>query len=232
MKLRVRLVAIMGAWLATIAPASAHRVDEYLQATRLSIDLARVDVEMDLTAGVALASQVFSWIDTNRDGEISQAEGEAYAREMLRSVVLKIDGWPVPVTLVETSFPPFRDMSLGEGTIRLRATARISASAPGHHEVSFLNMHHPESSVYLVNALVPANPRLRFADQRRDFAQHGLALEYTVLAVDAPWDPTFALLLGLAMLGGLVVRHGHALRAWRGVTKAAGSAAQRGLPAE
>jgi len=35
--------------------ASAHRVDEYLQATRLSIDLDRVEVEINLTPGIDLA---------------------------------------------------------------------------------------------------------------------------------------------------------------------------------
>jgi len=211
---RLRPFAVMGAWLATVPLASAHRVDEYLQATRLSIDIERVDLEIDLTAGVAVASKVFAWIDTNRDGEISSAEGDAYAREMLRSVVLKVDGWPAPITLVETSFPQFRDMSLGVGTIRLRATARIPAAAAGRHQVSFLNMHRPESSVYLVNALVPANPRLQFGDQRRDIAQHGLTMEYRVIA-DAPSDRTLALLVGLALAGCLFLRHGGAIRASR-----------------
>ena len=73
--------AVLSAWLA--APAAAHRVDEYLQATRLSIDTERVDLEIDLTAGSALAYQVFGWIDTNRNGEISDAEGQVYARQVL-----------------------------------------------------------------------------------------------------------------------------------------------------
>ena len=66
-------LAVLCAWLATVPSAGAHRVDEYLQATRLSIDLERVDLEIDLTAGAAMASKVFAWIDTNRDGEISAA---------------------------------------------------------------------------------------------------------------------------------------------------------------
>ena len=73
--------AILGACLAT--PAAAHRVDEYLQATRLSVDIERVDLEIDLTAGSALASEVFGWIDTNRNGEISDAEGQEYAQQVL-----------------------------------------------------------------------------------------------------------------------------------------------------
>src|SRR5580658_9313359 len=106
-------------WLATLPLAGAHRMDEYLQATRLSIDVERVDMEIDLTPGVAMASEVFGWIDTNRDGEISQAEGEAYARQVLCSVALSVDGLPSSVTLVDARFPALRDMRLGVGTIRL-----------------------------------------------------------------------------------------------------------------
>jgi len=193
-------------WLAMVSSAAAHRLDEYLQATCLSIDLARVDVEIDLTPGISMASNVFGWIDTNRDGEISQVEGEAYARAMLRSTVLKADGSPMPMTLEESSFPTLREMSLGVGTIRLRATAAIPAAAPGRHQISFRNMHHPESSVYMVNVLVPENRRLQFGEQRRDVAQLGLTLDYTVTG-DAPKDRTLTLaLLGFAMAGCLSLR--------------------------
>jgi len=196
--------AVLGVWLSTPAPAGAHRVDEYLQATRLSIDIERVGLEIDLTAGVAVAPKVFAWIDTNRDGQISNTEGEAYARQLLRSVVLSVDGRPVPITLVEIRLPPFRDMSLGIGTIRVRATANVSATGAGRHHVSYFNTHRSESSVYLVNALVPADPRIQIAGQRRDSAQHGLTLDYTVRA-DAPWARTCSLLAGLAMAGVLGV---------------------------
>ncbi|HVO96713.1 MAG TPA: hypothetical protein VMT15_01535 [Bryobacteraceae bacterium] len=202
-----RRAATFGIWLAIISPAGAHRLDEYLQATRLSVGIARVEVEIDLTPGILLASNVFGWIDTNRDGQISDAEGLAYARAMLRSTVLKADGAPVQMTLEERSFPTFDAMSEGIGTIRLRATAAIPPAAPGRHQISFLNMHRPESSVYLVNVLVPENPRLQFGEQRRDVAQHGLTLDYT-LRGDAPQDRTLALFLGLAMAGCLFLRHG------------------------
>ena len=206
-------LVVLSSWLATLPPADAHRLDEYLQATRLSIDIKHVDLEIDLTAGAALASNVFAWIDTNRDGEISSAEGEAYAREMLRSVVLKVDGCPVPVTLTGTSFPQFHDMRLGVGMIRLRATAKVPSEGAGRHQISFLNTHRPESSVYLVNALVPENPHIQLGDPRRDQAQHSLRLDYTV-AVDAPslLERTFALLTGSVMIGWLLWRFGYALK--------------------
>ena len=206
MNVQKRLVsfAVLGVWLAAPAPAGAHRLDEYLQATRLSIDLERVGLEIDLTAGVGVASEVFGWIDTNRDGQISNAEGEAYARRLLRSLALSVDGRPVPITLVDIRFPQFHDMSLGVGTIRMRATANVSAAAAGRHRLSYFNTHHSEASAYLVNALVPADPRIQIAGQRRDRAQHELTLDYNVMA-DTSWARTSSLIMGLAMVGVLGV---------------------------
>jgi hypothetical protein len=193
------LILALGSYL------SAHRLDEYLQATRLSIDLNRIDLEMDLTAGQAMASQVFSWIDTNRDGEISKAEGEAYGRQVLGAVALLADGKPVPLALTEAHFPELREMNQGTGIIRLRAAGRMPAAGAGRHEISFRNNHRPESSVYLVNALVPANPRIQIADQQRDHAQHGLFMTYTV-ASDPPPVRSFALIAGLALAGRWYLR--------------------------
>jgi hypothetical protein len=206
MKVRKLVVsfAILGVWVATPAPTEAHRLDEYLQATRLSIDIERVGLEIELTAGVAVASQVFAWIDTNRDWQISDAEAEAYARQVLGSVALSVDGRPAPITLVEIRVPPFRDMNLGVGTIRVRATANVSATAAGRHQISYFNTHRSESSVYLVNVLIPADARIQIAGQRRDRAQHGLTFDYTVRA-DAAWARTCSLLAGLATAGVLVL---------------------------
>jgi hypothetical protein len=192
-------------WLAMILPAGAHRLDEYLQATRLRIDIGRVEVEIDLTPGISVASNVFGWIDTNHDGEISQVEGEAYARAMLRSAVLKADGVTVPMAFEECRFPTLEEMKEGIGTIRLRARAAIPLAAAGRHQISFLNMHRPELSVYLVNALVPENRRVQIGEQRRDVAQHGLTLDYTVTGEDSE-DRTLAVFLGLGMAGFLVMR--------------------------
>ena len=53
------------------AEVSAHRADEYLQAARLAIDPARVQIELDLTPGIALAEAIIADIDRNRDGSLS-----------------------------------------------------------------------------------------------------------------------------------------------------------------
>jgi hypothetical protein len=75
-----------------------------------------------------------------------------------------------------------------------------------------LNTHQPESSVYLVNALIPENPRIQLGDPRRDRAQHSLTLDYTVRAeTPSLLDRTIALLVGLVMIGWLLWRFGYAL---------------------
>jgi hypothetical protein len=203
--MNIRAVLALGALLGVLPLAQAHRLDEYLQATRLSIDLDRIDVEMDLTAGQAMASQVASWIDTNRDGEISKAEGDVYARQVLGSVAIRADGKAVPLTATEVHFPELREMNLGTGIIRLRAVGRMPTTGAGRHEVSFRNDHRPASSVYLVNALVPANSRIQITDQQRDHAQHGLLMSYTV-ASNAPPLRSFALIAALALAGRWYLR--------------------------
>jgi len=193
-------VAVLGMWGGCPVPAGAHRLDEYLQATRLSIDLERLRLEIDLTAGVSVAPQVFSSIDTDHDGQVSIAEREAYAQEVLRAIALSIDDRPTPVVLDDSWFPELRDMSLGVGMIRVRATATVPSVAVGRHTVSYANNHRPLASVYLVNALVPTDPRIEIVQQRRDVAQRVLMLEYRVIP-EARWARLSWSLVGLAMIG-------------------------------
>ena len=190
------------------APTGAHRLDEYLQATRLSIGVDRVSLELDLTPGVSVASRVIGWIDTNGDGEISTAENEAYARQILSAVVLSVDGRAVPIALADGRFPEVRDMTAGTGTIRLRAASTWQPASAGRHQIGYVNEHRPEMSVYLVNALVPADPRIRITDQRRDPSQHRLTLDYDVTAHPA-WIRASWLLAALAGSGLLAVAKRH-----------------------
>jgi nickel/cobalt transporter (NicO) family protein len=195
---------VLGILLGRPVPAGAHRLDEYLQATRLSIDVDRVSLEIDLTAGVNVAPQVVAWIDTNRDGQISSSEAHAYAQQMLRAVVLSVDGRTASLTLLDSRFPEARNMTAGVGTIRLRATANLPTTGSGRHQLVYVNDHRSEMSVYLVNALVPNDARIQIASQRRDPAQHRLTVDYDA-AVQSRWSRASWLLAGLAIIGLLAV---------------------------
>src|SRR5947209_14779733 len=87
------------------APASAHRLDEYLQATLIAVEEHRVQASMRLIPGVAVSSNVLAVIDTNRDGVISQPEQQAYAEHVLRDLSLSIDGHRLTPRLASVRFP-------------------------------------------------------------------------------------------------------------------------------
>ena len=66
----------------------AHRTDEYLQAARLAIEPAGVQIELDLTPGIALAQTILADIDRDRDGSLSADEQRAYAALVLSALTL------------------------------------------------------------------------------------------------------------------------------------------------
>jgi hypothetical protein len=197
-----RTFAAVAVCLLAATPASAHRVDEYLQATRLSIGVDRVGVEIDLTPGVEVASRVFGWIDTNHDGLVSAAESDLYARAVVRDLALDVDGAPAPLTFVAVDIPPADAMQLGTGVIRVRADAQVSVARGGHHRLWFHNLHRPESSVYLANTLVPDDARVHVDRQTRDREQRELSVDYDVTTSPRP---VWWLLGGFAAIGVLIL---------------------------
>ena len=208
------LTAALAAWLVWPVPASAHRLDEYLQASRLSIGMDRVELELDLTPGTATAATVVGWIDTNRDGRISAEEADAYAAAVLEAVTLSADGQPLALTMTDRRFPDVADMTAGVGMIRLRAVATTAPGA-GRHVLAYSNTHRSDGSVYLANALVPADHRITIASQRRDPTQHTLTLEYDVAT--SGWVRAASAAAALGMVGLIVVmRRDRAGRARRG----------------
>jgi hypothetical protein len=199
LKLRCSL-AVLALLLPTTA--GAHRLDEYLQATRVSIERDRVDVEIDLTPGVSIAQQVTAWIDFNRDGEISPVESLTYGRQVLASLALSSDGATVPLHVVDAQAPTIGDMTLGIGTLRLRGSAAIPSTATGRHRLTLINTHHPESSVYLANALVPSDTRIHILGQSRSTNQHRLTIEYDI-GIAAVWRRISWTFCAVALLAGI-----------------------------
>jgi hypothetical protein len=176
------------------AEVSAHRLDEYLQAARLAIDPGRVQIELDLTPGIALAEAILADIDRNRDGSLSAEEQRAYGSLVLSALDLEVDGTRLPLRLDASSFPGAEAVKRGEGTIRLHAAAILPRLSIGFHQLLFRNRHHRDRSVYLANALVPESDRIAVTAQRRDGDQSELIIDYVVRA--APATSTAVLLLG------------------------------------
>ena len=187
---------------------SAHRRDEYLQAARLAIDPGRVQIELDLTPGIAMADAILADIDRDRDGSLSADEQRAYGSLVLSALTLEVDGRRVSVQLGASNFPAPDAIRRGEGTIRLQSTATLPRLSMGPHQLLFRNGHHPDRSVYLANALVPDNDEVAVAAQRRDGDQTELTIDYVLRASPATSTAAWVLgsIAGAIMLSALLMR--------------------------
>jgi len=167
--------AILSLGLAT--PAFAHRLDEYLQATTISVEKDHVVVRLRLTPGVEVFPAVIVDIDTNGDGKISGAEQQAYAERVRRDLSLSVDGADVQLQLASSTFPALDEMKKGLGEISLSFEA---AMPPGgsHRRLAFQNRHQSAVSIYLANCLLPRDPDLRVTAQDRSYDQSYYQLDY------------------------------------------------------
>src|SRR2546426_1892318 len=154
-----------------------HRLDEYLQATIISVERDRVHASMRLIPGVAVFPAVFASIDTNGDGFISQVEQRSYAERVLRELSLMIDGKRLEPTLISVRFPEVEQLKKGLGEIQIELTAQLPLRGPARTIV--LENHHQNAiSAYLVNCLVPQDPNIRILAQNRNESQSVYLLDY------------------------------------------------------
>ena len=157
--------------------AQAHRIDEYLQATILSLEAGEARASMRLIPGVLAAPPVIAGIDADRDGVFSADEQQAYARRVLGDLSITLDGKRIPPRLVSWSFPEPARMREGLGEIRIEY--RVELPPGGSNRALILRNHHLASaSVYLMNALVPQDPSIRITAQKRSESQASYELDY------------------------------------------------------
>ena len=162
------------------AETSAHRRDEYLQAARIALDPERAHIELDLTAGIAVAEAVLADIDRDRTGTISDDEVEAYAAVVRSAIRLEVDGTPLSVELITSRFPTIEAVRQGEGAIRIELAAAMPPLKAGPHHLLYRNSHRADIGVYLANVLVPASNRVAISAQRRDVDQRELIVDYVL----------------------------------------------------
>lgn len=172
-----RLVAAAAILLSLGAGAFAHRLDEYLQATILSVEKDHVRASMRLIPGVAVSSIILADIDTNGDSVISEAEKQAYVERVLRELSITVDGKSVRPTLVSRKFPAIEEIKEGLGEIQIEFTVELGRGGR-ERRIVFENHHRNEISAYLVNCLVPGDPNIRILAQNRNESQSFYQLDY------------------------------------------------------
>jgi hypothetical protein len=172
------------------APASAHRLDEYLQATLIGVSPRGTEIEIQLTPGVAMLPVLLAAIDQDGDGRISTEEERAYVGRVMREVELRVDGAGTPLTLVESRFPSIDSMREGLGTIVVKLR-----SARSGRVLRFENRHLPEVSVYLVNCLTDSADGLVVSRQDRDPAQKSIEVAYSFAGHGGVWTAVIGMVL-------------------------------------
>ena len=154
-----------------------------------SDDNAAEEPELDLTPGVEVADVILALLDTNHDGVISAAEGEAYAKLVMEKAVLEVDKQRLAIKLTRIHYPPVSEMQSGTGTIQLRASVEFALLAPGPHLLYFQNRHQTNESVYLINAYLPRWPAIRITRQKRDDRQTEIWIDYTFTSTNTATEP-------------------------------------------
>ena len=142
--------------LALPAASAAHRLDEYLQAARVSLTREHITLELDMTPGVNIAQALSGFLDRNGDGDISEGEARAYGDRVLADVIFELDGRPVR----DRRGRDYIEHRLGrrDGQLQVRAHGPQQPSPPPW-QLYFRNDHSPLDR-HLVNAL-SGRPRAR-----------------------------------------------------------------------
>jgi HupE / UreJ protein len=176
--MKTKLPAAVALSLTLGMPGFAHRLDEYLQATIISIEKDRVQASMRLIPGVAVYPIVLASIDTNADGVISQSEQHAYAEQVLRDLSLSIDGHLLEPRLVSAKVPKMEEIKQGLGEIQIEFDA-VLPPGEANRKLVLENHHQSRIAAYLMNCLMPRDPDIRVTAQNRNQNQSLYAVEYT-----------------------------------------------------
>jgi len=183
----------------------AHRLDEYLQSTLVSVEKGRAELEVRLTPGVAIVPMVLAEIDRNGDGVMSEAEQREYADRVVRDLVVTAGGERLTPRLVSAKFPTIEEMRDGSGEILIELET-VLRSDVRNRSLTFENGHMRQISAYLANALVPSDPGVRIAGQYRNSSQSVYRLDYVVAGAGSDWAVWgCAGALGLLVLGRVVL---------------------------
>ena len=162
------------------APASAHPLDVYLQATYLTVSPTAVTVEMDLSPGVLVAPRVLRKLDANSDHKVSEMEAGRYLGKVVQDVLVRVDGQPTPLSVTTVHVPPYPTIQAGYGTLRIFATTPRIPVRTGQHRVFVRNGFSDAKATYQINAFVAEGAPIVLGNQRRDATQREATVSYRV----------------------------------------------------
>lgn len=175
----LRRLLLLVAWLAVVS-ASAHRLDEYLQATMVVIEPSAVRLQLTLTPGVEVANEVLGQIDRDGNGAVSDKEAADYAEALRQNLVVRLDDQNLELKLTHSKFPAPSELRSGTASIELDYSILVGPLAAGGHKLSLENRHLPGVSIYLLNAALPKSAKIKIKRQLRSEYQRTGEIEFEV----------------------------------------------------
>jgi hypothetical protein len=151
--------------------AGAHQLDEYIQATLVAIEPGEIRLQMNLTPGVQVASNVLALIDRNHDGVIATNETVAYAEAIQRDLTVRLDERDVKLKLTVCNFPELSELRTGLGIIQIEFSITPGSLTAGAHKLTLENRHLTALSAYLFNAARPTSTLIQITGQKRNETQ-------------------------------------------------------------
>jgi hypothetical protein len=174
------VAAILVMVLAGTTRVATHVLDQYVQLSRIDVRRDGLTIDLELTAGIEIAQPLFFQINSDRDGQISDREARAYARQVIDDLFVSVDDRPLALTLAQYTYPRFEEMRSGTGTIRLRLSSIADLHRPGAHQIVYRNRHRLDRGVYAANALMPSSSDVRIAAQHRDQLQREIRVDVVI----------------------------------------------------
>ena len=168
-------------------PVLAHPLDEFYQATFITLAPNRVSMIVELYPGVLVAPQITGLVDADGDEVISDAEEQAFVQWFLTDVTFEVDDVPTPLQPTALEFPTVLDLRAGIGIIRFHLSADLPADHRGEHHLFYENNYLSDSGTYLVNALSDKPEWIQINQQNKDVFQKSVRLDYTI-SPEAPVD--------------------------------------------
>ncbi len=95
------VAAILVMVLAGTTRVATHVLDQYVQLSRINVRRDGLTIDLELTAGIEIAQPLFFQINSDRDGQISDREARAYARQVIDDLFVSVDDRPLALTLAQ-----------------------------------------------------------------------------------------------------------------------------------
>jgi hypothetical protein len=194
--------------LGVVSPfAEAHVLDEYLQATLVSINPGEIRLNINLTPGVEIADQVIRQIDRDGSGSISADEATAYAERLKRDLTARLDGSDAQLQLVAVNAPELPALRTGHGIIQVEFLCLGGSFGRGSHTLELENSHFPKLGAYLINAARPQSQSIQIISQKRNPNQSSGAIDfaYTPPTTASRRAAMAVTLMALLVLAGALV---------------------------